>query len=304
MGDRPVMPDRFSSWHLSGGGLSQYEGGSPFTFIRHSGGKMKKLFLTSLAISTLTLGLSACSPKPDTPEEIFDASIKAMEETNSFQIDMNIDQDLIYGPPRGEPDKQTAKIVTDYVKEPEGLHLNTHMNVAGAKVDAEMYLAESEVYTTSSRWDHWYKGKEDGYQPSLDTVRKVVDLTERLGWFKTHSKEMEVKDDDQWVLTFSGEGEKFNRFTEFILDLSKPALYHSKYLEDIKTNELTYTIYIDRESFLPVESEINIDIEMMNELDGNEMATTQTIKETYTKMDEIEAITIPSEVKDMAKDKF
>ncbi|KSU64489.1 hypothetical protein AS034_01215 [[Bacillus] enclensis] len=266
---------------------------------------MKKLFLTSLAISTLTLGLSACSPKPDTPEEILDASIKAMEETNSFQIDMNIDQDLIYGPPRGELDKQTAKIVTDYVKEPEGLHLNTQMNVAGAKVDAEMYLAESEVYTTSSRWDHWYKGKEDGYQPSLDTVRKMVDLDKRLEWLKTHSEEMEVKEEEeQWVLTFTGEGDKFNRFTEFILDLSKPALYHSKYLEDIKTNDLTYSIYINRESFLPAKSDINMDIEMMNELDGNEMATTQTIKETYTKIDEIEAITIPSEVKDTAKDKF
>ncbi|OIU71729.1 DUF6612 family protein [Rossellomorea aquimaris] len=266
---------------------------------------MKKLFLTSLAISTLTLGLSACSPKPETPEEILDASIKAMKETNSFRIDMNIDQDLTYGPPSGEPDKQTAEIVTDYVKEPEGLHLNTHMNVAGPKVDAEMYFAEGEVYTTSSRWDHWYKGKENGYQPSLDTVRRMVDLDKRLEWLKTHSEEMEVKEeDDQWVLTFSGEGEKFNRFTEFILDLSKPALYQSLYLEDIKTNDLNYKIYIDRKSFLPAESEINIDIEMMNELDGNEMAAIQTIKETYTKMDEIEAVTIPSEVKDTAKDKF
>ncbi|XXM72414.1 DUF6612 family protein [Lysinibacillus sphaericus] len=266
---------------------------------------MKKLLFTSLAICTLTLGLSACSPKPETPEDILNASIKAMEGTNSFRVNMNIDQDLTYGPPTGDPDKQTAEVVTDYVKEPEGLHLNTHLNVSGAEVEAEMYAAGDAVYATSSRWDHWYKGKEDGYQPSLDTVRKMVDLTERMEWLKTHSKQIEVEEEEnQLVLELTGKGEEFLSFTKFILDLSQPALYQSEHLEDIKTNDLTYRIYIDRESFLPAKSEISLNIEMMNELDGNEMATIQTIKEIYTKIDEIEAITIPSEVKDTAKDKF
>lgn len=265
---------------------------------------MKKLLTALLTILTISLMLMSCSTKPKSPEEVLNASIKALEETKSFRLEMTIDQALIYGP-NGEPQKQTAEIVTDYVKKPEGLHLKTNMNVAGPQVDAEMYYAEGEVYTTSSRWEHWYKGKEDGYQPSLDTTKRMVNLSDRLKWLKVHSKEMKMKEEeDHLALSFTGEGEEFESFTNYSLDLSKPALYDSKYLKDVKTNELTYTIFLEKESFLPTETTINLDIEMLNELDGNEMKTTQTIKENYTKMNKIETITIPSEVKDTAKDKF
>ncbi|TDL31733.1 hypothetical protein E2R51_10915 [Jeotgalibacillus sp. S-D1] len=264
---------------------------------------MKKLYSPLIFVSSFLF--AGCSADPETPEEILEASIRALEDINSFQAKILIDQDIIYIDDNSS--KQITEINADSVNDPEGIHATMVTNLIDLAPETvlEMYTDGETTYSTSKRWEEWYINQDGGTQPSLDSYKELLDLSERMEWLLSYAGEMDVKEkEDSLILSFTGSGEEFVPFTELMLDFSQPYFNLAEYLNDVSVNEIVYSISFDQNTLLPVDSTINLDIEMINGFDERDMLSDQTIEETYTKMDEIDPIKIPQEIIDNAKEAF
>jgi methyl coenzyme M reductase subunit D len=260
---------------------------------------MKKL-LTYFLYIALIIGLTACSEdKPDTSEEVLEASIKAVNPINSYHTDMEIKQEGVYG----LPFKQTSNTAMDYVKEPEGIYLKTKTRVDQAKVEGQLYFAEGDVYQKDTVIDHWVKGKETGFHLWLSHAKEQLNLTKRLEWLQTHADdiEMEVKDGD-YILTLTGSGDTYQEWSKQTLDISMPAFYQSKFGKDLKNNGFTYTVHIGEEDFLLTKVITEADLQLTVDDDAKILETKTTIEEDISNFDGIDPIEVPDTVLDSAVD--
>jgi hypothetical protein len=256
---------------------------------------MKKLLLLFLCTFTLSLVAAACSNKPETPKDVLSASIKAMGEVNSFRSVIEVNQDTTYAE---TPSKDASTITMDYIKEPEALYQTTHLSLSDGyqNFKGELYLVEGDVYATDVL-SRWTKGTDAGVHPSLEATRKHLSVTYELQWLHSHSDKIQMEEkDEQYVLTLSGSGNTFKNFTEYLLDITRPASYSSQFVDDLVTNSLTYNVFIDKESLRPVNTIITTDLEMTVDEGHNSIETIQTIEESYSNFNEVEPIVLPDEV--------
>jgi hypothetical protein len=260
---------------------------------------MKKI-LTYCACITVVLGLTACADdKPDTPEEVLEASIQAMETIHSYRSNMEINQDAVYS----SPFKQKADIMMDYVKEPEGMYLRGKTQVDQVKVEGQLYFVDGDVYQKDTIIDYWVKGKETGFHPSLDDAIEQLNLVERLEWLQTHKGdlEMEVKE-GEYVLTLKGSGDTYQEWSKQIVDISMPAFYKSTFGKNLVNNGFTYTVHIAKDDFLLSKAITQANLQLTVDEDEKILKTKTTIEEDISKVDEIDPIVVPDKVFDSAVD--
>ncbi len=263
---------------------------------------MKKLLMFCGCLS-VTLSLAACDNKPNTPEEVLESSIQAMEQTNSYRTEVKIEQDIDLFSPGS---KQTNELTMDYVKDPLGLHITQNTKIDNVnKVGAQLYFADGDVYTIDSNYEkeNWWKGKDTGYHPSLDEAKEYMDLSKRLEDFQRHSEKLKLEEkEEHYILTLTGEGDSFHELSVYFLDISMPAFIDTDWGENLQNNGFTYTIYIDKESFHFTKSLIRANLEMDLTDMEDRLETETTIEEKISKYDELERIVIPDEVIENALD--
>ena len=263
---------------------------------------MKKLLFLVLCTCTLSLVATACSNKPKAPEDVINASIKAIKEINSFRSVIEVHQDTTYGEPDAEklPSKDSSTITMNYIKEPEALHQSTHIsfNDGYQNLKGELYLFDGDVYATDVL-SRWTKGTDAGIRPSLEATRKHLSMIYELKWLQSHSDKIHLEEkNDQYVLTVSGSGNTFKSIAEYLLDITLPASYSSKFVDDLHINSLTYSVFIDKQSHRPVNTTFTTDLEMKVDEGHNSIETTQTIQETYSNFNEVDPIVLPKEVRE------
>ncbi|KAA0565808.1 DUF6612 family protein [Rossellomorea aquimaris] len=260
---------------------------------------MKKLLVLFGCIA-LAFTLTACSDdKPDTQEEVLEASIQTAENINSYRSNIKINQEAVYS----SPFKQTAEITMDYVKEPQGMVLNAKTGIDNVKVEGELYFVDGDVYQRDTVIDYWVEGKETGFHPSLDDAIKQLSLTKRLEWLQTHADdlEMEVKE-GKYILTLTGSGDTYQELSKQIWDMSMPAFYKSNFGKNLKNKKFSYTVHIAQEDFLLLESFTEADLELTVDDDEKQLKTLVTIEEEISKVDEIDPIVVPDKVSGSAVD--
>jgi hypothetical protein len=259
---------------------------------------MKKLLFLFICTFTLSIVATACSHKSEAPKDVVSASIKAMEEVNSFRSVIEVRQDTIYA--ETSPSEDTTTIKMDYIKETEALYQTTHISIGDGyqNFKGELYLVEGDVYSTDVL-SRWTKGSDAGVHPSLETTRKHLNVLYELKWLQSHSDKIQMEEkDEQYVLTLSGSGDPFKSITEYLLDLTRPALYSSQFVDNLVTNSLTYKVFIDKETLRPANTIITTDLEMSVDEGHNSIETIQTIKQSYSNFNEVESIVLPDEVRE------
>jgi hypothetical protein len=225
-----------------------------------------------------------------------------MEQVNSFRSVIEVQQDTTYAEKNADasPSKDTSTIKMDYIKKPEALYQTTHISFSDGyqNFKGELYLLEGDVYATDVL-SRWTKGTGAGIRPSLEATRKHLSIIYELKWLESHSDKIQMEEkDEQYVLTLSGSGNNFKSFTEYLLDITLPALYSSQFVDNLVTNSLTYNVFIDKETLRLVNTIITTDLEMTVDEGHNLIETIQTIKETYSNFNEVESIVLPDEVRE------
>jgi hypothetical protein len=262
---------------------------------------MKKLLGLGSAIF-LAVGLTACGTTTSGKdvEDIINSSIAASEDLESFHVKMEMEQDIIPAAEDAEKVTQESTIEMDYVTEPLGLYQTTEMTMMGMPIEAETYFTEEGLYTKDSMSDQWQAAPKELSDSIVEMSKNQADATEQLKQLKEYIKDVKFEEKgDHYLISFSASGEEYQSLVEETVESTMPdAMLPKELLEGLKVNKLSYSYEIDKETYHPLNFTVDMNIDM--EIEGEKVQSVQKMKGSYTKINEIDDITIPAEVKENA----
>ncbi|MFM1654644.1 DUF6612 family protein [Brevibacillus sp. B_LB10_24] len=279
---------------------------------------MKKFTLTLLG-AILALGITACGDKGTngtntnnqgetqtekaiTVDELLTKSAEASQKLNSFSMEANMNQNITIA--QGDQ-KQEQKIdiamKADANKEPFGMYQEMKMSMPGqGEQDIKQYITKEAIYTQVQ--GNWVKLPDEMIGNMIQALEESAKPEKQLEQFKSIAKDMKVAEDgDKYVMTgdLSGDGLK---------DLAKSLMSQAGSGEDqqalemiekmnIKNIKVTYAV--NKDSFLPVQSDIDMVMEM--EEGGQKISMDIAMKSSFSKYNEVGEIKVPQEVVDSAQ---
>ena len=215
---------------------------------------------------------------------------------------MAFDQEMTM-PTDTEPETiaMTFDATMDFILDPISMYMtmSTEVPDLGENITIEMYLVENVMYMMDSYSGQWMKTTDDALLGSMNTMQ--MDPSQQLALFENFTEDFSLEEqDDQYVLTFTS---KDNSFMEIVKQLT-PNLDQTPGLEEtldsMTFNELSYTMNIDKESFLPTTFDMVVDMSM--DVEGETLTIKQNSTGEYTNFDGVDSITIPEEVQSSAVD--
>ncbi len=259
--------------------------------------KFKVLFLI---LSILIIVGSGCEDDELTIVEVLDETIKAVGEINATAFEMEMLQDLSMD--GMDSFSTTATASGRAIEDPMMAEYQIEMEAAGLKFDMEMYLSDNLLYIEIPElgWVWEDITEEAMFAESYEDPFEFIDLLKNIN---PENVTMEA-DDDHYILSYKdATGELAALLKEEAEEQLGADLFGIFEIEEmdvedmlgeIEFSELIYTVKIDTQNFLPVESEIgyNLAMEMMGEI----LDMRQEIKITYVEFDTFESIEVPDEV--------
>ncbi len=196
----------------------------------------------------------------------------------------------------------SAKATGRAIEDPMMAEHQVEMETAGMKFDMKMYLSDNLLYIEISEFGWVWEDitEEVMFAESYEDPFEFIDLIKNVN---PEHVTMEADDDYYSLIYEDVTGDlatllKEEAEAQLGTELFGVSEIEEADLEDmlgeIEFSELIYTVKIDTQSFLPVESEItyNRAMEMMGEI----IDMRQEIKITYVEFDTFESIEVPNEV--------
>jgi hypothetical protein len=262
---------------------------------------MKKLLGIGSAL-LLTIGLTACGTATNGKdlEGIINSSISASEKLESFHVTMDMEQEIIPAAEGAGKVTQTSKIEMDYVTKPLGMYQTTEMTMMGMPIESETYFTEEGLYTKDSMSNQWQTAPKELSDSIIEMSKKQADTTEQLEQLKQYVEDVKMEEKDGvYIISFTASGEEYQSLVEETIDSTMPeGILPEELLAGLKVNELSYTYEIDKKTYHPLNFTVDMDFDM--EIEGEKVQTVQKMKGSYSKINEIDDITLPAEVKNGA----
>ncbi len=196
----------------------------------------------------------------------------------------------------------SAKATGRAIEDPMMAEHQVEMETAGMKFDMKMYLSDNLLYIEIPEFGWVWEDitEEVMFAESYEDPFEFIDLIKNVN---PEHVTMEADDDYYSLIYEDVTGDlatllKEEAEAQLGTELFGVSEIEEADLEDmlgeIEFSELIYTVKIDTQSFLPVESEItyNRAMEMMGEI----IDMRQEIKITYVEFDTFESIEVPNEV--------
>lgn len=272
--------------------------------------------MKGLAVGFLILVLSACGNAGEeqaevqlgtedehksalTLEEVFMKAKEVSEKVNSMHINMDMEQRMSTS--EFEDGLTTiVKIDMDVVKEPLSMYQLMDMNMGDfGSVETELYFSEEGMFMKDPEGDGWMKFPTDNLDELIEMVNAGPKTTidyETLEEFIEHFTF--EQNENQYILKLQASGEQFNQLMQEELAssdmLNMLGNDELEALENMKTHQLGYEVFIDKDTFETTAFELIIDMEMS----ANEevIHIQQEAKAQVSQINEIKEITIPQEV--------
>ncbi|MEG9295406.1 DUF6612 family protein [Mangrovibacillus sp. Mu-81] len=262
---------------------------------------MKKLLgigTAALLVFTLTACGTATGGKD--LEGIMNSAIEASENLDSFHVKMEMEQDIIPSGEEGEKVTQTSTIEMDYVTEPLGMYQTTEMTMMGMPIESETYFTEDGLYTKDSMSNQWQAAPKELSDSIVEMSKNQADASEQLKQLKEYAKDVKFEEkEDHYLISFKASGDEYQSLVEDTIDSTLPeGLMPKELLEGLKVNALSYTYEIDKKTYHPLNFSVDMDFDM--EIEGEKVQSVQKMNGSYSKINEIDDITIPAEVKESA----
>jgi len=294
-----------------------------------------KNWLKGLAIVMLALALSACNstatPKTETPAdpdtneetgkeanekadeqseltamEVYEKAMEASEDLKSMHAKMDIQQ-KIEVPSEDLKMDSKIKMDMDMVMEPLAMYqkMNMDMGEQGA-MDTEIYMTDAGFFMFDPETEQWLKFPKEMSDDMMEQMGGGTDPTPDMEMFKEFTDDFKFEQtDDEFILTLSAEGEKFNSLMKNAIADSMPAGMEmgeeeAELMENMNVKSLNFEIFIDKETFQT--NAFNMDMDMTMAMEGQEMHIIQQMKSIISQVNEIEKIDVPQDVLDNAVD--
>ncbi|WP_070098220.1 DUF6612 family protein [Bacillus sp. OxB-1] len=296
-----------------------------------------KNWLKGLAIVMLALALSACNstatPKTETPSdaepntneetdtkaneeadeqseltamEVYEKAMEASEDLKSMHAKMDIQQ-KIEVPSEDLNMDSKFKMDMDMIMEPLAMYqkMNMDMGEQGA-MDTEIYITDAGFFMFDPESEQWLKFPKEMSDDMMEQMGGGTDPTPDMEMFKEFTEDFQFEQtDDEFILTLSAEGEKFNNLMKKAIADSMPAGMEmgeeeAEMMENMNVKSLNFEIFIDKETFQT--NAFNMDMDMTMSIEGQEMHIIQQMKSIISQINEVEKIDVPQDVLDNAVD--
>lgn len=268
-----------------------------------------KTWMKGLAIGILSLSLAACGNGEQnetgkselTLEDVFNKAQEASENAESMHIDMDMKQKFSV-PGFDEAMETEMEMKIDMVQEPFAMHQSIEMNIPEmGEMKTELYVNEKEMLMKNPAADEWLNLPMDSFDSVMESlnanVSTNVDYASLSGFIEDFEFE---QDDDMYVLKLKAESEGFTKLIE--QQLASAGLTGGfageelEVLKDMKVNEFTYEIYIDRKTFNTPKYNLLMDMELT--IEGETMHIMQDVEAEISQINELDEIVIPKAVLD------
>ncbi|WP_163538212.1 DUF6612 family protein [Gracilibacillus sp. YIM 98692] len=248
--------------------------------------------LRFLLVFSFMFILSACSMNNSSDSldksEVWEQSLEAMESLESYTMNSNymttVDELEI-----------SINAEGDVTHEPDAVHGTVQVGMPGLNLDVESYILDDKHYTyLLGRWLDFHAMDLQFDNFNLKNESYFENLSELMDEF-----EME-ETDDEYILTLSGEGDKYNKLMEDLIESSSSIQDQSVDMQttDIEeVKEIEVIIHVDKEDFLHKEELI------VTELEGADI-TNARIETSISNANQLEPIEVPSDVEENVVDTY
>lgn len=252
---------------------------------------MRKWILL-LILSCFIIGLTACGSEvtEETIQDVINNTIEASKNIKSIHLSMEIDE--ISTPSVGEAVKTNIIIEMDFLTDP--IFIYQLIELTNISYRMEMYLTEESYYTKDTISNKWVKASKEQYSEALEDSKQQTDTGLMLEKLRKYVDELTlIEKSNFYILSFTASGEKYK---DLLTDTISTTLPDDISLEEVlEMLSINYTLYIEKETYYPKKFNIDTDIEI--DVDGYKVNTVQTIEGNYFRINEVDAIAIPDEIK-------
>ncbi len=241
-----------------------------------------------------------------TAQEVYQKSLEASESIKSMHADFAIEQNLKTTDEEPMSMKNTISITMDMVTEPMSLHQKMEMvGDAEENMDLEMYGAGDELYLQTpdmeGDWIFVPVEMQEEMLAGMDSSNAMMDLEV----FKDFTKEFTLEESgDEYILNLSAAGDKFSGLLKELMDQTSVAGQEmgdeEGALENIDVKKIDLTLHLDKETYYTNSFDMKLDAIM--DIAGYRTVTIQNINAKMSKVNELEEIVIPDEVRSNAYD--
>ncbi|WP_156856152.1 DUF4367 domain-containing protein [Oceanobacillus sp. AG] len=247
---------------------------------------MRKTIALLIIASFLLLAACGEDKEPLTEGQVLEQAIQANADLESYTTEMKIDTEIM-------DMNVSIEGTADVTHDPDTLYLDMTMGMTGISMDVETYIVGEEVYM--NMFGEWFiTDEEEMGLESFDQLNEGE--LEKLEAFADQFEMTE--EEDQYILTLTGEGEEFEELIEPYFDTSMGDLTMDIDLEedlsDITINSFETEMKVDKESMLIQSQTVQAEFEM----DGESIQV--TAEATVSNVNEVEPIEVPEEVKENA----
>lgn len=241
-----------------------------------------------------------------TAQEVYQKSLEASESIKSMHADFAIEQNLKTTDEEPMSMKNTISITMDMVTEPMSLHQKMEMvGDAEENMDLEMYGSGDELYLQTpdmeGDWIFVPVEMQEEMLAGMDSSNAMMDLEV----FKDFTKEFTLEESgDEYILNLSAAGDKFSGLLKELMDQTSVAGQEmgdeEGALENIEVKKIDLTLHLDKETYYTNSFDMKLDAIM--DIAGYRTVTIQNINAKMSKVNELEEIVIPDEVRSNAYD--
>ncbi|MDW0110102.1 DUF6612 family protein [Sporosarcina aquimarina] len=243
--------------------------------------------------------------EPVTAENIFKKSMEASESMNSMHADFAITQNLKITGEEEMSMKNDLSIMLDIVNEPEGLHQKvTSEGDAEGSMDIEMYGAKGELYMQMPDMNGSWMAVPPEMQGELIEGMNSSNAMMDLEVFEDFRKKFTVEEEkNEYILKLDASGEEFQELLHELMNQGAMAgqeFGDEDAIENIDVRKIELSLHIDKETYYTNSLDMILDAVM--DMEGFQAEINQTIHVEMSKMNELEEIIIPDEVRNNAFD--
>lgn len=254
------------------------------------------------AAPAASTGTATQVEKLPTAQELIEKVASEGANLKSFHMQSSINQDMkITAGENTQDQKLNMTIDMDYVGEPLGVYseIVTEMPGVAEKTTMKQYITEKAAYMENA--GTWMKLPDATITELVEQMKAQGNPEEQLKQLSSILDEVNVSEKDgQYFMEAKISGDNVKALAEKFLSQSGAADEQlSAMLQQMNLKSMEISYLIDKKTYFPLSSTVKMQMDMS--MDGQSLDMSMAMNATFSKLNEVEAISIPQEVIDSAQ---
>ncbi|MGF9697697.1 DUF6612 family protein [Paenibacillus sp. MABNR03] len=238
--------------------------------------------------------------KIPTLEELITKTSEAAKEMKSFSSDATIDQNLKLEAGEQSQDQQVkTSLKMDIIKDPMMIYQEMNMEMSGQEAqNVKQYITADTIY--SQVGEQWVKIPDDQTRQLIEQMQASMNPEGELEQFNKIAEDTEITEEgDNYVINADVSGDNVKELAQSVMEQNGSDAQTQAMLEQMNITSMQMKYMVNKESYLPVGTDVNMVMEM--EQEGQKITMDMKMTSTFSNHNQVEAIEIPQEALDSAK---